>query len=346
MNYSEDTFPISDSFKIKALVWAEGFENFTFLDDNNILYPEGAFPQVLAVGGKNQEVKDVETLTQMISNHGNWMFGFFSFDMKNMLENLQSKNLDLFNIPNYHFYLPETLVFFTSDIVKIITLHLPFDIYKEISNKEIPEKKNLPAVELRQRVSKPDYLETVEKIKNHIYQGDIYEMNYCIEFFAENVTIDPLFTYLRLNDISPMPFSAFGKFGSIYAICASPERFIKKNGQKIVSQPIKGTIKRGKTPEEDDQLHQLLANSQKERSENIMIVDLVRNDLSRTAIPGSVQVNELCKIYSFASVHQMISTIESKLSNEFSNWDAICHAFPMGSMTGAPKINALKLIDT
>jgi para-aminobenzoate synthetase component 1 len=133
--------------------------------------------------------------------------------------------------------------------------------------------------------------------------------------------------------------------GEQFLLSASPERFIKKVGKKIISQPIKGTARRGANEEEDKQIKHHLFNDPKERAENIMIVDLVRNDLSRTADKGSVIVEELCGIYTFPQVHQMISTVVSELREDVHFIEAIRQCFPMGSMTGAPKVRAMKLIE-
>ena len=188
-------------------------------------------------------------------------------------------------------------------------------------------------------------METVEKIKEHIRYGDIYEINYCQEFFAEDVVLDPLELYFRLNEFSGTPFSCYYKDGSRHLACGSPERFLKKEGNQLISQPIKGTKPRGKNKVLDMQMKEALQSSAKEQSENVMIVDLVRNDLSKTAEKGSVKVDELCGVYSFKNMHQMISTISSKLKKEVHFIDAIKECFPMGSMTGAPKIRSMELIE-
>ena len=130
-----------------------------------------------------------------------------------------------------------------------------------------------------------------------------------------------------------------------YLLCSSPERFLQKINDQIISQPIKGTRKRGKTAEEDNALIDQLRQSEKDKSENIMITDLVRNDLSKTARKASVKVEELCEIYSFDRVHQMISTISSKLDDKFNFVDVLKTTFPMGSMTGAPKLKSMELIE-
>jgi para-aminobenzoate synthetase component I len=169
-------------------------------------------------------------------------------------------------------------------------------------------------------------------------------MNYCIEFYGE-AKIDPADTFLLLNRNNPAPFSCFYRYNNKYLLSSSPERFLAKRGQTLVSQPIKGTIKRGCTPEEDQALKDQLFHDPKERSENVMIVDLVRNDLSRTARDGSVKVKELFGIYTYTYVHQMISTIESTLGENVHFTDAIRECFPMGSMTGAPKVRAMQIIE-
>jgi para-aminobenzoate synthetase component 1 len=165
-----------------------------------------------------------------------------------------------------------------------------------------------------------------------------------MEFFGA-AAIDPLQTYLALNERSAMPFSVFQRVYNQYLLCASPERFLKKTGLQLISQPIKGTARRGASPAEDAEIIKRLKNDEKEIAENMMIVDLVRNDLARSAVTGSVQVEEMFGVYTFPRLHQMISTISAVLRPGVSFTDAIKYAFPMGSMTGAPKIKAMELID-
>ena len=195
------------------------------------------------------------------------------------------------------------------------------------------------------RVGKQQYITDVNRIKKHIQRGDIYEMNYCQEFFAENSKLNTLETFKRLNTISKAPFSCYYKVGDNYLLSASPERYIQKMGSKILSQPIKGTRKRGIDLAEDERLKKELYEDQKERSENVMIVDLVRNDLSKVAKKNSVTVEELFGIYTFDQVHQMISTISCEVAPQTSLKEIFEATFPMGSMTGAPKISAMKLIE-
>ena len=196
------------------------------------------------------------------------------------------------------------------------------------------------------RTNKENYLKNVVKIKSLLQQGEIYELNYCQEYFAENIKINnPFELYFKLNTITKAPFSAFLNTESHQVFCGSPERFLQKKRNKLISQPIKGTAARGNSEKEDLANKETLQNKQKERSENIMIVDLVRNDFSKIAKKNSVSVDELCAIYSFETVHQMISTVSSEVKENTSFTDIIRATFPMGSMTGAPKLNAMKYID-
>ncbi|MEZ4889522.1 MAG: anthranilate synthase component I family protein [Crocinitomicaceae bacterium] len=175
-------------------------------------------------------------------------------------------------------------------------------------------------------------------------RGDIYEINYCQEFYDANAQIDAkLNLYATINEITQAPFSAFFQWQEFSAFCGSPERFLQKKGNQLLSQPIKGPAPRGKTSEEDQQLMLELKNNPKERSENVMIVDLVRNDLSKIATQGSVKVDELFGVYTFNTVHQLISTISCQIDESCDFSTIIKATFPMGSMTGAPKVSAMKL---
>ena len=194
-------------------------------------------------------------------------------------------------------------------------------------------------------MSKEGYFEKVTNVLKHIHRGDIYEVNYCQEFYAENCTINTIDVYQKLNKISQAPFASYVKLHDKFLLCASPERFVKKQNNKIIVQPIKGTARRLNDKIEDKKLAESLVNDPKERAENIMIVDLIRNDLSKNAIKGSVQVEELCKVYSFKQVHQLISTVVCQVDKDDNDVDIIKNLFPMGSMTGAPKISAMEIIE-
>lgn len=287
--------------------------------------------------------------SQNVLEH-NWKIGFISYDYKNHIEQLSSNHTDKIGFPDEYFFTPQLLVeifereiCITFDDKMYNESDLTSFVYQLID--EEVNKSEVLAVKMLPVVIKENYLKNVVKLKKHIQQGDIYEINYCQEYVAQGVQINPIDTYFKLNKKSPTPFSCFVKFNDKFLLCASPERFMSKIGNQIISQPIKGTIKRGATLQEDDALKNQLKKDPKERSENIMIVDLVRNDLSKIATRNSVKVDELCEIYTFPQVHQMISTISAELQPEV-DFKTIIHAlFPMGSMTGAPKIRAMELIE-
>ncbi|OFY93112.1 MAG: aminodeoxychorismate synthase, component I [Bacteroidetes bacterium RIFCSPLOWO2_12_FULL_31_6] len=297
---------------------------------------------------ENANIFAVSNSQNVVEN--NWKIGFISYDYKNHIEHLSSNHTDEIGFPDEFFFSPQLLV---EIFEHKINIHFDDEIFNEaalrtlvhqLSIQEV-QKSEVLFVKMLPVVTKENYLKNVVKLKKHIQQGDIYEVNYCQEYVAQEVQINPIDTYFKLNKKSPTPFSCFVKFNNKFLLCASPERFMSKIGNKISSQPIKGTIKRGTTLQEDEELKNQLQNDSKERSENIMIVDLVRNDLAKIATRNSVKVEELCGIYTFPQVHQLISIISAELKPDI-DFKTIVHAlFPMGSMTGAPKIRAMELIE-
>jgi para-aminobenzoate synthetase component 1 len=209
--------------------------------------------------------------------------------------------------------------------------------------KEEGSKKD--GIALEARTERKRYLEAVRSLQKHIQRGDIYEVNFCQEFFAEGIRIDPYKTFLQLQELADAPMAAYYRIGSAHLLCASPERYLRIEDGRVLAQPIKGTAPRKEDPEEDRKVAENLKQDPKERAENVMIVDLVRNDLSRTAAKGSVEVEELCGVHSFRTVHQMISSIRSEIAPGHNALDVIRNSFPMGSMTGAPKVRAMELIE-
>lgn len=310
--------------------------------------------QLIAAIGADEvlipEKNPLESFREAVKTN-DWLFGFFGYDLKNEIENLSSSNFDGLQFANMLFFRPSIVFAVERDELKIFYSISKYNrqtaasLIDAIMFEPRVDGDNDSPINPQARFSKEEYLNSVRGVLEHIQRGDIYEMNLCQEFYADNVMINPYETYLTLNTISPTPFSAFGKFYDKFLLCASPERYIKKYNNKLVSQPIKGTCPRGSTKEENDDLVNRLKNDPKERSENVMIVDLVRNDLSRVALKGSVKVDELCGVYPFKQVNQMISTISCSVKEEFDIVDIIKATFPMGSMTGAPKISAMKLIE-
>lgn len=340
-------------FRKKALHWASSFSHCSYFNHNNVKqYPYGPFEEILAVGCRKELAfdgkDDFEQLKKYQLLYNDWLIGYLGYDLKNQIEKLSSKHPDHVDFPPIHFYIPEHLLFFQNDSVYIESNLPPDEIMQDINAlSDLADERKIPEqqIAVKANTSRSRYIETVNQLKKHIEEGDIYEINYCMEFTAHQVQLTPLFIYQKLVSISPTPFSVFHKFNYKYLICASPERFLKKSGQKLISQPIKGTARRGSSPYEDEVIKQKLRTDEKELAENMMIVDLVRNDLARSAKTGSVVVEEMFGIYTFKQLHQMISTVTSELNKNVHFIDAIKYAFPMGSMTGAPKIKVMQLIE-
>jgi para-aminobenzoate synthetase component 1 len=336
------------SFKTKALQWASSFDVFCLLDSNNFSDQYSKFDTLIAAGAKDEIIANAGTafddLERFRKKYPGWVTGFFGYDLKNETENLSSSNADYLHFPDLFFFVPQHLILIRGDEIEIIADN-PQQIFESILQQTVQTVGQLPAINIRSRISKRAYLNTVAKIKEHISRGDIYVTNFCQEFFAEDADIDPLAVFLKLNEVSPNPFSAFFKWKDNYVLCASPERFLAKRGNKLISQPIKGTAGRGSNDAEDEAIKQELRNHTKELQENVMIVDLVRNDLTRSAKQGTVKTEELFGIYSFKQVHQMISTVVCELEEGISAVQAIKNSFPMGSMTGAPKISSMQLME-
>jgi len=339
-------------FKNQLLHWANQHREVVFLDSNSYHQKYSSYDAVLAVDAFTLIKTDYENafqdLYQYQSQTKDWLFGYLSYDLKNDTEALQSNNFDGLAFPDLFFFQPKKLFLIKENQVEIQYLRMCDDEieldFEEIIQCSVFSIKSSD-VEIQQRISKENYLFKVSKMLENIHRGDIYEANFCMEFYAENAEIEPLEIYQKLNAISEPPFALYFKNNFQYLLSASPERYLRKEGNKVISQPIKGTAKRSLDLEQDEQLKSDLAQNEKERSENIMIVDLVRNDLSHTATKGSVQVEELCQIYTFKQVHQMISTIVSEIENTTSPIEILRTTFPMGSMTGAPKISAMQIIE-
>jgi para-aminobenzoate synthetase component 1 len=340
-------------FKHQLVAWGQQFREITFLDSNSFSDEFSSFDCVLAVDAftsiKTDYHNAFEDLKQYQQTTKDWLFGYLSYELKNDVEQLQSNNYDGLDFPDLFFFQPKKVFLLKGNQLEIQYLNMCDDEieddFDEINNFVLNSDVTLSTVVVQQRITKQNYLEKVSKLQEHIHHGDIYEANFCMEFFAENAVINPLEKFLKLNAISQAPFTVFFKNNKQFLLSASPERYLKKEDENLISQPIKGTAKRFLDLIEDEKSKNNLAQDPKERAENIMITDLVRNDLSRTAQKATVVVKELCGIYSFLQVHQMISTITSKIDPQYSAVDVLKTTFPMGSMTGAPKLSAVKIIE-
>ena len=271
------------------------------------------------------------------------LYGFLAYDLKNDIEALQSENFAGFAWPRLHFFTPETWLLWRADTLEI---HGRAEgILDQILAQPLPPISALAVPALRPLLPKADYLRAVEAIREDILDGEVYELNLCQEFYAEDVALNPVEVFWQLMQASPAPFAGFVRWHDHFLLCASPERFLAHRDGQLVSQPIKGTIRRGLTPTEDEQQRQTLLHDEKERAENLMIVDLVRNDLDRVAQTGTVRVPELFGLYPFRHLWQMISTVTADLRPGTSLAEILRATFPMGSRTGAPKIRAMQLIE-
>ncbi len=340
-----------NSFKQKMLNWANQFSIFCLLDNHQYQFQEPSFECLLAVGCKRNITASAGNAFELLKEYSNeknsWLFGHLGYDLKNEIEQLRSENYDGAGFSDLHFFEPEVLLCLSAEK---LTVHAEGETHKiftailaQPSGINNSENKN---IEIKSRIQKQEYINLVEKLRAHILRGDCYEINFCQEFFAEAALINPLFVYSNLSSVSPNPFSALYKLNDKYCICASPERYLQKKNNKLISQPIKGTSKRDLANAGNDNAgKEYLKQSEKEKSENTMVVDLVRNDLSKICNNGSVTVSELHGIYSFPQVHQMISTIEGIVDNKIHWADIVKATFPMGSMTGAPKKRVMELIE-
>lgn len=339
------------SRKQTLINWAAAYPYAAVFDSNGYDDRYGEYDLLIAVSHHRHDIhvenvfKEVEKLRQ----NNNWLFGYFGYDLKNQIENLSSKNPDKTGFPESFFFTPEKLIAVKRNGEVLLEGLGEVEVEQVCGGSwevgKSGSKGEASKIAWQSRFSKEDYIKSVAKIQQHIQRGDIYETNFCQEFYAENSIINPAETFISLTKKSPVPFAAFLRMEDKYAISLSPERFLCRRNELLVSQPIKGTAVRGFTFEEDEKLKTALQNNPKERAENIMITDLVRNDMTRSAEENTVQVEELCRVYSYPSVHQMISTITGKVNIEASNVEMVKNIFPMGSMTGAPKIKAMQLME-
>ncbi|MFL5739440.1 MAG: anthranilate synthase component I family protein [Flavisolibacter sp.] len=327
------------------LNWASRFNIFCLLDNQDYSIHPHRHDCLLAAGVQDSISSNQLNLLDRFLSNNHWKFGHLNYEFNHKLYQLNTNKENLIGFPELFFFIPEVVLQVRGNEL-MISGSDPQKVFKEISQSTDRPFRKKELVNLQQKLRREDYLEKINKLQEHIRRGDCYEINFCQEFFATEVVVDPVDVFENLTGISPNPFSALYKLGDKFLICASPERFLMKKGKKIFSQPMKGTSRRELAdPKADALLKENLRKSAKERSENVMVVDMVRNDLSKICVDASVKVEELFGIYSYPQVHQMISTISGELLPEIKFSGIIGACFPMGSMTGAPKHKVMHLID-
>ena len=341
-------------FSLKAKQFAAGFDPCVILDSCEVLpqRDEKKYKLLVAFGGSRMVeplCNKLQELFKLWKENPVWMFGVLGYNLKNEFDNLQSRNTLHFDWPDMSFFIPETILTIDWNNNMVIQGKGHETLYTDILNFQYNPKNTVPLSiegELHSDFIELEHRHTIEQIKEEIRNGNVYELNLCSAFVYSGANMPDSFAiFNELTKESPTPFSAYLTMANKTVISASPERYLYKHGSRLVSQPIKGTRPRGNTLQEDESLKRDLATNIKDRAENVMIVDLVRNDLAHISIPGKVSVDELFGVYTYSNVHQMVSTISSEMEDHY-NWsEAIRHSFPMGSMTGTPKISAMQWIE-
>jgi len=356
MNRTVKTYEVSNvrDFSDQLFAWSQQYETVMWLDSNKYEQSYSSFEKALAIQEftaiKTDYFNAFEKLKEYQLVTKDYIFGYISYDVKNDTERISSQNFDGLQFPDLYFFQPKKLIFINGNTIEFKYLRMIDDEiesdFEAITNQgSLPKSKDNSEVKIKLRIHKDEYHGKVTKALEHIHRGDMYEANFCQEFYAEDCEIEPYHVFKDLNKISEPPFAVFFKNEDRYLLSASPERYLRKEGSKIISQPIKGTAKRLLSPIDDQKIAHDLMRDEKERAENVMIVDLVRNDLSKSSKKGSVRVEELCKVYTFKQVHQLISTVVSEVKDEVHPVDVIKDTFPMGSMTGAPKLSAMQIME-
>jgi len=336
-----------NEIKAKLFAWAAHSSPQAWYDSNQYPHQKSTHDAVLALQTNPHfsQISSYKTLKNAIGK--DWLFGFFTYEFSSSWEQVIATNPSRISLSKLQFFCPKKVWLLKGDTLTALYTNLDNakdDFEHILATDSLPSRESI-AIDLSPRISKSDYLKNATALQQHILRGDIYEVNYCMEWFAENTQISPPNVFQSLNAISKTPFAAYLSMKNLHLMCASPERFLKREGTMIASQPIKGTAPRFQGMVLDKAAAQKLKTDPKERAENIMITDLVRNDLSRIAKKGSVSVAEQCVVYPFEQVHQMISTVIATCSENTHSLDIIGACFPMGSMTGAPKQRAMELID-
>ncbi len=340
------SYQVDDPAKLKSkmLNWLKRFSIFCLLDNHDHPFLPHRYDLVAGAGSLSmiRAGEDDFDKIDTFLKPGQWTFGHVSYELGAEWNGINRSKKDPSGFPLFFFFVPEHILVLKKNLLTILSVD-PDRIFSEIgSSLELADGN--PPVSLSPRFSREAYMEKIRLLQAHIQRGDCYEINFCQEFFATNASVDPYQLYSELSAQSPNPFGGFYRVHESYLACASPERFLYREGDHIYCQPMKGTAGRAADPAADMRSKEELYTSAKDRSENVMVVDLVRNDLSKFCKDASVEVEELYGIYSFPNVHQMVSTVKGRLGTNVYFSHIIRSTFPMGSMTGAPKKRVMELI--
>lgn len=323
------TFKSEDikTLKEKVLHFVQESSAFSILDNHQYEIAPSRF-ELLA------GVNVFQTLNfENIDNTQDWVMGQFDFEFQPKYPQAEY----------YTSFVPETVIYIAknSTVLIISSYRNPQETLTAILSQNEKEKEYESKARTQAKpvfeIDEHNYIKTVNQIRQDIFEGTYYELNYCVPFVYEVSQLNPLDLYLQQSQINPAPMSGFYRFQNQYIMCSSPERFLSKVDNIIRTQPIKGTSPKSADEEEDLKHKTAMKNSIKERAEHIMIVDLSRNDLAKCSRINTVSVPELFGIYSFPFVHQMISTIQGELLPGLTFSQIWSNTYPMGSMTGAPK---------
>lgn len=310
--------------------------------------PYGQYDWLFALGQHPfvQDQADLSVVDHWLASHAeNYRFGVLSYDLRLQLEILPDQHRKDQLLPDVAFFDAEVVISCANGVVR-----WERGSPEQLWGASIPEALEPQSVSwnFHTAMERDQYLEAFERVQQLLQQGDLYEMNLCRPFWSpipEQAAHQTESLFLHLLRTNPAMQSGYFRCGHHVVISSSPERFLCKRGMQLLSEPIKGTTARHPNSEEDQRRKELLRNHPKERSENVMIVDLVRNDLSRLCTPGSVVVDELFAIRTLAKVHQMVSIVRGELEANLPFSQILQATFPMGSMTGAPKVAAMREID-
>lgn len=343
-HFSLDNYP---NIKSQLLLWANQFHYFTAYDSNSHSDAYTKYDFLIAIDTLNTYVEKFDNQSFKEWKQSDFVCSIMSYEMNHQSLNISNNNDTFIDFPSYFFYKPRYIIYIKEGRI-YINRNYPeaIEMLDQISKFNVESSYRIPKIEFKTDISEEKYIHTVNQIQDKILEGAFYELNYCIDFKAQTAEMDAIHTFIQLNEIAQTPMAALVKMGKKWILSFSPERFVAKRGKTLIAQPIKGTARRHTDTLDDERVKLALEQSEKERAENSMIVDLMRNDLTLYAKTGSIHVPEYCNIYSFKYVHQMISTIEATLENEENAIDALMQCIPAGSMTGAPKKNVMKYIDT